>query len=320
MNWFRIKPVRFSCKSGGVQAPPSAGYRHHSNGGVSPLLGGFSYRNRRESGAAMLIFIVILVAIMSILTGTYIAEIGGMNIAANHRREQNYVDSVAAQLKSWYATHPLDMDQQQNPQMPSGCQKKSLKDCLLAAAGINRRYGIKLYIGARQQASNGYDYRKLAIWIPKPDLTGSKRDQYSSAHALVSAQISGRAIEQHLWVKANHELAQTASQWTSAYAAWIDSNGNIRVDWFQPPSCGPYGDNKQMNCASSWTPIQQTGFALSTGVDAKANNPWGLPVQLCNAAACGAQDQSVPYSALLRTQTPWGGQLEQTIVEPLTAG
>ncbi|WP_065089625.1 hypothetical protein [Acidihalobacter prosperus] len=273
---------------------------------------------RRQGGLALLLFVVLLAGVASLFIGAYTAELGGVGEAATQRRDQDYVNRAATLLAAWYAAHPQLMDGSTQPSIPN-CSLP-VGDCLMQAAGIPERHGVVVSVGPRQTTPNGYDYRSITLWIPKPDATGSQRTQYAAQYALVSAAVDGRPIERALWVEANRALARLSAQLVSAYAAWLANTGDIANDWFQPTGCGPYGDNANFVCADTWTNLAQSGLPIALGAPAGRLNPWGLPYQICNAAACGASDQGAPYSLLLRTATPWGGLLSQTAIEPIAAG
>lgn len=272
--------------------------------------------HNRESGVALLLFVVLLASLVTIVMGAYVANLGGLNQTANLARQQSYVDTVAKHLSTWYSDNAVSMDGQAEPVTP-GCSG-SITHCLIQVGGVPQRYGVHIQVGGLKQDPSGYDYRTLVVWIPKPNVTGNARSQYQAANAAVSAAVDGRKIERSLWVRANRQLESMAAEWTAAYASWISSNGNVGVNWFQPPECGKFGGNEQMSCPTGWINLSQSGLAKATGITLPQTNPWGFPYQVCNTSACGAQQQNTPFSALIKTSLPWGGRLEQAVVEPLT--
>ncbi|WP_156885242.1 hypothetical protein [Acidihalobacter ferrooxydans] len=274
----------------------------------------------RQSGFMALLLVSLIAIVSMAVLGAFAARLGLDGAQATTQRDQDYVNRAAAAIQSWYAAHPVQMDAGAQPSVP-GCSGP-VGLCLLTAAGMSPRHGVVVSVGAQQTAPGGnYAWRTITVWIPKSNVTGSARTNYAPANARVVSAFSGRPIERAFWVSANETLNRLSASWTAAYSAWLSNTGNAGNNWFQPPSCGSNnGVNKNMACETKWAALNTSGFEAATGVTVPAANPWGMSIEVCNTSACGAQGASPPFTALLRTQTPWGGVIEQTVVEPLTAG
>lgn len=273
---------------------------------------------RSERGQIAVAAAMAMGVVFAAVAGTYIVWFGAYSLQAQQRVKQDYVEHAASHLQRWYASHPRKMDAAASPTVP-GCSPTLLGPCLLQAAGVEPRYGVQVTVGPRSMAPDGYAWRHLTVWIPKPGVSGSARRHFSASRAFASAGVNGHAIERANYVQAEQAVASVAKAMQNGYAAWLASGKNTARDWFQPPGCGPNGSNTAVHCAATWTPVGQTGVTQAVGWRGPTTDPWGDKIAVCNAAACGAQDQGQPYNLAVRTVTPWDTTIARLAVEPLGA-
>lgn len=263
--------------------------------------------------------VIVLFVVVSALIGMMASWIGQMSYIAQARRKQAYVEAAAQQLGLWYARNPVDVDGASQPVVP-GCAG-ALATCLLTAAGVVPRYNVTVSIGARQTASTGFPYRTMTVWIPNPTATGAQRTTYQAAYSLASSAVDGYSIERQLQQQSVEAVANVADAMQDGYSAWLSSDHDTGLDWFQPTNCGSAdkGSNPVVACAGSWTPVANSSIGQASAWRGATTDAWGDPIEICNTSACGAQDDSEPYDMAVRAVTPWGYTILRMAVEPLEA-
>ena len=267
------------------------------------------YNRRRQSGQIILGLVIALGLVITAIFGMYSAWFGDLTSAARKRTLQAYVQTAASAISQWYRTHPLAMDGTAQPMIP-GCASgtpNAMTTCLLTAAGVPPRYGVEVDVGALQVLTGaGYAWRTLTVWIPKPNVAGVARNTFVVSKAFVYAPVDGQPIERSNWVEANAAVAGIARMLDAGYGAFLNSEQNAAADWFEPPGCGTSnGINAELSCANAWTGIGQAGLAQAIGWSGPTTDPWGDPIEVCNAAGCGANDMAPPYQFAVRVVQPW---------------
>lgn len=275
-------------------------------------------RTRRQDGQIIVLIALVLAMAASAIIGVYIARFGNLTTVTQLKQKQAYVDTAAESLRQWYIGNPVAMDQTAMPAVP-GCVGAPAA-CLLAAADVNPLYGVQLDIGARTYAVQGYPWRMLTVWIPNPSARGAARTVFAAANALVSASVDGEPIQRVNQLAAQQAVDSLAISLQQGFGAWLKNYHNTLRDWFQPAGCGPLGANPALGCAQTWTAASALNTSAAAGWNGPANGPWGGAIEICNASACGAQDQGIPFDLGVRLLTPWGTTLERIAVEPLQAG
>lgn len=272
----------------------------------------------RQQGQVVVAAALAMGILTTSVVSLYVNWFGGVSSQAAVAKKRAYVLDAAERLGDWYKAHPLAMDGGGTPAV-TGCTG-AVSACLLAAAGITPKYGLVLDVGARSFATEGFPWRALTLWIPRAGVAGAARQTYLAANALVSARVNGLAIERANQLAAQRAVNDVAAAMQNGYAAWLGANKNTALDWFQPAGCGPSGINPVVDCVSTWSAASKSLVAQASGWTGAPEDPWGDPVEICNAVACGANDQALPYTLGVRVVTPWGQTLTGVAVEPLQAG
>lgn len=273
---------------------------------------------QRQRGQVVVAAALAMGILATSVVSLYVNWLGGVSSQAALAKKRAYVLDAAERLSTWYQANPLSMDGAAAPVVP-GCTG-SVPVCLMTAAGIVPKYGVTLDVGARSFAAEGFPWRALTLWISRAGVSGAARQSYLPANALVSAGVNGLAIERANQLAAQQAVNDVAVAMQNGYAAWLGANKNTALDWFQPAGCGPAGSNPVVACVSTWSTASQSQVAQASGWTGATADPWGDPVEICNASACGANDTALPYTLGVRVVTPWGQTLTAVAVEPLQAG
>lgn len=289
----------------------------------------------------LLLIIGFMVAFVSGIVNAQYAAYGGLGTMHSIQVEQRYVNAVGRAMNKWYAEHLLDMDMHSTPVFP-GCPSNKTS-CVLKQIGVVPKYGVRIQFGSLNYSSSGplIAWRNIDIWVPKSNVSGvTLRNQFIESNAFVYNIVSGGPIERAALNRTEKTEEFISNLFQRGYSAELAQYGDAEIDWFQNPKCpssGFYAINDNLNCSSSasgWVPLAQSGIEKFLDYpihDSKTNpsgvlaNPWGEPYMLCNNSVCGSgnsvENSSVPYTALIRSVTPWSangsGDIDIYVVEPL---
>lgn len=265
---------------------------------------------RREQGAAVILFVLAMFMAFTAIIATMLAETGATNAKQMLVTKKSWLRSQAQLLSDFYSTNATQIDGTKNSAWATG-------KALMAAAGVEPKYRAQLDIGKRQ-SNSGLDYRTLTLWIPLATTKANK--SFKPSRALTYQTIDGFRIERRLYERANNQLKALSNKLVAWYSAMVtnDPFHNAGVDYWAPRGCGPLSDGP-ITCASNWTNATQMNFG-QVGISNSAwVNPWGKTIQAANAAPL-AQNQSAPYTLNMRSPTPWGTDLDNTVLQPYNAG
>lgn len=267
--------------------------------------------------------VLVLMAFLSALIASYEARRGYVGASRTHRLERDYLARAKARMTRFYAAHAAAVDA--NAAAPwSGAQ-------LLALANVPPRWQVTAFIGGRQSITVGgattIDYRD--IWLALPGVAHGGPAQLASLDTGTNTflpgtspawtEVSGEAIEDALYVRAQRQLTRLGARLTAMYAADLatDGNHNIGVDDWQPVGCGPYGGGVIACTNGQFVSASTLHFAAALGAQRiNTDNPWGEPLMASNTV--DANTTAPPYTIVLQSPLPWGGNLTSAITEPIT--
>jgi len=278
----------------------------------------------KQGGYAALALVLVLITVLSALVASYEARRGYVGVSRTDRLERDYLERAKNRITRFYAAHAAAMDT--NAAAPwSDAQ-------ILISADVPLRWQVQVFIGGRQSVTVGggsttMDYRD--IWLALPGTAQGGQAQPASLDTGTNTflpgtspawtEVSGEAIENGLYVRAQRQLTRLGARLTAMYAADLatDGNHNIGVDDWQPTGCGPYGGGVIACTNGQFVPVSTLNVTTALGAQRiDTDNPWGEPLLASNTV--DANTTAPPYTIILQSPLPWGGNLTNTIAEPIT--
>ena len=259
----------------------------------------------RERGFAMLLLVsFVFGAVLAVILGY--SAVMALRAANNTGRGQDaYLKNARIKIHDWYFANAATIDALNPPVLTPGQ--------LFAGANIVKKWGIRAAISATRVNGN-IDYRTIALWIDNGG-TASVFDPASGSFTPGSkarfAIVNGYTIETAKSIRSLDAMIALSTLLQKRFNDKFLANGgsDFSVNYFRPadPGCNAVDDEIPCTDAYPWEPATSMNFGAILGLQNDALvNAWGIPIDVCNAAACGANAASPPYSMLIRSTTPWG--------------
>lgn len=283
---------------------------------------------------------MVAVAIVSLFASWF----GGVSVMRSKQIKQAYVIRSADQISDWLSNYPMGIYELSGitesgglsgvpsgytDPYPSDC-RAHFKQCLFKAAGVADQFRVQVslvYLGTAFPSGKPV-VQSILVWIPRATAGAIDPDPTSPADmskVLVHASVPVASLQSAAVAETQTRIASAAHALQAGYGAWLHSQQDIQLNWYQPVGCGfntthQKGANPSLACTSNgWMPLKNFNLGEAAGWVGALQDAWGGPIEVCNVSTCGAIDSSPPYTMLIRATTPDGRVLQRTLVEPLSA-
>ena len=289
---------------------------------------------RPEQGFGLLIFVVIVLAVAVALVTGYWSTLAYQQKNAQLVQQQAYLAQAQRSLQAYYQQNAYVLDQ-------SGLGNVTTIGGLLAAAGVQRQYGMQAALSQVLASPEGLSYRVVVLYLPSdtdsanpPGLT-----TFGTTGAFTSCSTSGPCAPRAYVVfsslgiertldKATDDLLSTVAAKAQVYFSdrqrAEDPERNVYNNYFLTPYLACDATPEDLDCLPNFTNLSGTDgngnlvltrTAVNLGLSPfETVSAWGQPIQATNE---NGVSPSPPYTMLFRAETPAGTYLTKTAVEQL---
>lgn len=281
--------------------------------------------SKRQNGFAVLsLAIAISVVALTIILGYSV--IYSKRAALQLSQQQDaYMREVQEAIKQAYMSHAGEVDG-----FLTHDQYKDINKWF-TLAGVTQKWGLQGKV-SDVITKDGIGYSVVALWFDAEGDTLNPPAFNEATGVFTScsnpnaacpdrrwAVVSGYPVQQEKLKRTMavmNEIALKAETYFKARYAF-DPNHNMEINYFRPTtnSCTSPGD-EDLPCVDDYTNLGDTGVQEKLAIDnQQLKNAWGYDIKISTKNEANTAEP--PYSMVIKSELPWGGEYKLFALQPL---